>query len=119
MRKSLPVLVVCLVGTFIVFSAASCKKQNVKDLPQKFNSKIDGVAVSPLPRIDIELADRIIKDGEFKPLADVTDAEALASATTAPTTSTSTPGVLPEGGVEMPTFGDFSAEDESTDPNDL
>jgi len=83
MQKRIVVFVPVLMVVFALLVAGSCKKESAQDKPATFDESLDGVAVRPLPVMDIKLAERIKRDGPVSPVADVTDESVLASAATA------------------------------------
>ena len=104
---------VVLSAISIITVVGSCKKQSVQDKPETFDASIDGVGIRSLPEMDIELAERIVRDGPVSPVDDVTDESILAA-------GASEPAGLPGGGVGTAgaTLGDtLFDETAGTDPN--
>ena len=63
-----------------LFFCVSCKKGTAEKKPEPFDSSVDGVAVRPLPQMDAELADRVVKEGAVSATADTTDPSDAAGA---------------------------------------
>ena len=80
MQKRIAVFVLALVVVFALLVVGSCKKESAQGKLETFDESLDGVAVRPLPVMDIELAERIKRDGPVSPVADVTDESVLAPA---------------------------------------
>ena len=83
MQKRIAVFVLALMVVFALLVVGSCKKESAQGKPETFDESLDGVAVRPLPVMDIKLAERIKRDGPVSPVADVTDESVLASAAAA------------------------------------
>ena len=105
---------------FVMLFAVSCKKEVPEQEIETYDSSIDGIAVRPLPKMDIELANRIKQEGPVSPIADATDGSALTGVVIEPadsTTESSTPPVGTETAEED--YEDTYMEDSgSKDPND-
>ena len=84
MRSNYIIYPVVMMAVLTVMMGGACKKETEVNKPAVFDSSIDGIAVRSLPVIDIELAERIVKDGPVSPLADATDESVLKAATTTP-----------------------------------
>ena len=101
------------------FAVGSCKKDTPEQGPETYDSSVDGIAVRPLPEIDIELAQRIAREGAVSPLEDATDESVLALATAQPAAA-ETEARTPTGTTKYADdyYDDTSADEyASADPN--
>ena len=105
---------------FVMVFAFSCKKEVPEHEIETYDSSIDGIAVRPLPKMDIELANRIKREGPLSPIADATDGTAVTgvvSESIDTPTDSSTPSVGAEATEED--YEDTYEDDYiSEDPND-
>jgi len=67
MRKEIPNVVFSLLILWVLFGAGSCKKEASPPIPKSTN--IDSIALLPLPEIDIDKAQRIMREGAISPTA--------------------------------------------------
>lgn len=122
LKKTL--LITNLIFIIALLSVGSCKKRSGESKKEPFDASIDGVAVRPLPQMDIELANRVIAEGPVSPTADVTDAEAVAAATRSDTSSSSATDELSSPGADSGGTSDYDYDEDYessdlTEPNGL
>lgn len=67
MRKEISNVVFSLLMLWVLFGAGSCKKEASPPIPK--STIIDSIAVLPLPEIDIDKAQRIMREGAISPTA--------------------------------------------------
>jgi|GEM_PF-6258155 len=80
----------------IAVTAGSCKKQSADKPAPPFDPEIDGIAVRPLPKMDMEQAQRIKKEGPISTTADSTINMEAPIPSKAPPTVAPTPTTPPE-----------------------
>ena len=113
-KKNLSLFAVCLVAGFVLFGVVSCKDQSSQESDEVFDASVDGVAVRSMPRIDGELAERIVREGKaFSPTADASTVEMEVEAVAPVELSADAPSETSSG---SPATGskDYSGND---DPN--
>jgi len=69
-----PGKVACDIILVIVLSlgmTAGCKKRSPQAGPERFDPAVDAVAERPLPGLDAELAERILREGPILPTTDM------------------------------------------------
>lgn len=115
MKRKYIIYSVVMMAVLAVMMGGACKKETEIEKPAVFDSAIDGIAVRSLPEIDIELAERIVKDGPVSPFADATDESVLKAATAA----TAAP-ILPAAGLSDNLTESMPANmPTSSDPNSI
>lgn len=71
----LTIAVVCL-AVFL----GSCKKPSAQEKPRQFDPTVDGIAVLPLPVLDLKSAEKVLRDGPVSPTASIMEEPLLDSA---------------------------------------
>ena len=88
---------VYLITTCCFLGLVSCKEESGSTASENFDASLDGIAVRPLPEMDLELAQRIDRENRaISSIEDVTTEEIMLDAesmdTTAPTEETTETG---------------------------